>query len=359
MLTNRRSRHVAPRAALALSGVLAIGCSGDGALGPNDVSLTELTASVVDGPAQQATVADTLQGVAVSITTADGRPVAGLTVEWIADRGSVTPSVSQTDRDGVAGSGSWALSTQAGPHTLTFFASVGQETRELGSVTTEALPGPVSAVTVDSASVHPGSFVGSETDLRSIVSVTDGHGNPIAFTLEGPEAFGVSGTTVRPIESLFDTLSVLVGGQMVARVGFGSFFDPRGKNLVLSWRCRMIERDPPADSLIGLKTRLADSWDVPPEGREAHRWLASSTLVYDQTLFLADGSTEESSRTDTNAQFIMIAPRTVGAPDTLRFSPNNEHLYRTSDSTWFNPDATLCAPSDTLDSGMTVVVGSP
>ncbi len=102
---------------LVCAGLPALGCGGgDGDNGGTPPSTTAIAKASNSGDAQAGQVGQTLGAPLQVVVTDGGAPAAGATVTWstTAAAGSMTPTSTPTDANGIASS-SWSLGTVAGP----------------------------------------------------------------------------------------------------------------------------------------------------------------------------------------------------------------------------------------------------
>ena len=102
---------------LVCAGLPALGCGGgDGDNGGTPPSTTAIAKASSSGDAQTGPVGQALGAPLQVVVTDGGAPAAGATVTWstTAATGSMTPTSTPTDANGIASS-SWALGTVAGP----------------------------------------------------------------------------------------------------------------------------------------------------------------------------------------------------------------------------------------------------
>ena len=102
---------------LVCAGLPALGCGGgDGDNGGTPPSTTAIAKASSSGDAQTGPVGQALGAPLQVVVTDGGAPAAGATVTWstTAATGSMTPTSTATDANGIASS-SWALGTVAGP----------------------------------------------------------------------------------------------------------------------------------------------------------------------------------------------------------------------------------------------------
>ena len=177
----RRSQSQVRRAALALVVALAIaGCSGS----TEPVALKDLTLEALTPTSLTGSVAALVTPVPlVRVTTRDGRPVAGVTVEFnLAAGGSVKHRTSKSDEDGVASVEQWRLGPAAGVQLLTARISSGS----MLEFTALASPGPVArliAITGNLQSIAVGENVKQPLRVRATDSYdNDVPGVPVSFT---------------------------------------------------------------------------------------------------------------------------------------------------------------------------------
>jgi adhesin/invasin len=163
------------------------------------------------GDGQSATAgSDVATAPAVTITDANGNPVAGVSVTFsvASGGGSVTGGSATTDAAGVATVGSWTLGTTAGANTLDA-ASAGLTTVTFTATGTAGAP----ANMVKSAGDAQTATVNTAVATAPAVTITDSNGNP------------VSGVSV--------TFSVASGGGSVT--GGSATTDASGVATVGSW----------------------------------------------------------------------------------------------------------------------------
>ncbi|MDB4913452.1 MAG: hypothetical protein JWM95_1096 [Gemmatimonadetes bacterium] len=132
------------------------------------------------GDAQSATVNTTVATApGVTITDANGNPVPGRSVSFVAASGggSVVGGSATTNASGVATVGSWKLGTAAGANTLTA-ASAGVPTVTFTATGTAAAPATVAKHAGDAQSA----VVNTTVATAPRVLVTDPYGNPVPGT---------------------------------------------------------------------------------------------------------------------------------------------------------------------------------
>ncbi|HUF35332.1 MAG TPA: plastocyanin/azurin family copper-binding protein [Gemmatimonadales bacterium] len=92
-------------------------CSDDGDTGPLESALVLALAPTKNGDQQQGVAGEPLASALQVIVTRDGEPVGDVAVQWgTADAGSLTPSTSNTDAEGIAQS-AWTLGPEVGEQT--------------------------------------------------------------------------------------------------------------------------------------------------------------------------------------------------------------------------------------------------
>jgi hypothetical protein len=130
----------------------------------------------VSGSGQNGAVGTALQDpLIVRVTDQFGNPVAGVTVEWDAEQGSVDPSSSQTGADGRAET-SWVLGSSSGPQTATASSSDLEGSPVTFSAT--AVPGSASQLVRISGNNQAGP-PGQELNDPLVVRLVDQEGNGI------------------------------------------------------------------------------------------------------------------------------------------------------------------------------------
>jgi len=142
---------------LALAGVLSA-CGGDGGTGPSNLTIAAHAGQNQSGPAG----GPLPTALAVLVTNGSGNPVAGQAVSWTATGGSLDPTTSSTDANGVA-STAWRLGSAGG----------GQEAR---AALADASGSPVSFTATAAAAVPA---------------------PPLVATVEVPANYGAHDTYVR------------------------------------------------------------------------------------------------------------------------------------------------------------------
>lgn len=176
----RISPHSAIRGALGLAligATLGVSACGDESTAPARRVPSQV--SVATGDAQTGAAGTPLaEPVVVRVADAQGRPVAGVNVDWAvgadAGAGSVSPARSQTDRDGLAET-TWAMGTRVGEADLTATVA-GIVPARLRATVTAGAPARVETVEGDAQQAYAGSPLPTPLAVR----VSDAHGNPVA-----------------------------------------------------------------------------------------------------------------------------------------------------------------------------------
>jgi hypothetical protein len=182
--------------AFKLSAVVAAGlplvfaCSDDNLTLPSEGAPARI--EIVSGNGQQAPVSSALEPLIVKVSDSQGRPVAGVTVDFVLEDGgggSVDPASDLTDAEGHA-STTITLGPQVGP--LTGQAQVQQDggsTPIAVEFTANAVPSDANILTLvfgDNQSAP----VGTELPDSLVVAVTDGFDNPVSGVTVTWEAQG-------------------------------------------------------------------------------------------------------------------------------------------------------------------------
>ena len=167
--------------ALAVAGLpLVFACSDDNLTLPSEGAPARI--EIVSGNEQIARVSSPLDSLIVKVSDSQGRPVAGVTVDFVlvnAQGGSVSPASGVTDAGGLAGT-SITLGPQVG--TLTGQAGVHQDqgstpiTADFSATAVAADANGLVLVSGDDQSAP----VGTQLPQPLVVAVTDGFGNPIS-----------------------------------------------------------------------------------------------------------------------------------------------------------------------------------
>ncbi|MFL5462191.1 MAG: Ig-like domain-containing protein, partial [Gemmatimonadales bacterium] len=167
--------------ALAVAGLpLVFACSDDNLTLPSEGAPARI--EIVSGNAQQARVSSPLDSLIVKVSDSQGRPVAGVTVDFVlveARGGSLSPTSGVTDAQGLAGT-RITLGPQIG--TLTGEARVHQDEgsaaiKEDFSATAVPADANILALVFGDNQSAP---VGTELPDSLVVAVTDVFGNPIS-----------------------------------------------------------------------------------------------------------------------------------------------------------------------------------
>jgi hypothetical protein len=169
---------------------LVFACSDDNLTLPSEGAPSRI--EIVSGNGQQAPVSSALEPLIVKVSDSQGRPVAGVTVDFVLEDGgggSVDPASDLTDAEGHA-STTITLGPQVGP--LSGQAQVQQDggsTPIAVEFTANAVPADANILTLvfgDNQSAP----VGTELPDSLVVAVTDGFGNPVSGVTVTWEAQG-------------------------------------------------------------------------------------------------------------------------------------------------------------------------
>ena len=160
---------------LAAAVIAACGGSGGGGSG-NNPTLTIAKSAVANGDNQVATVGTALTNNMRVVVTDDGDPVEGQVVTWATGNGSVTPTQSTTDQNGIATT-NWTLGNVAGAQSMT--ASLSGAVNSPLTFSATGTPGPI---TTFSAITGSEQFAAVSTAFaqQATVKVADQFGNGIS-----------------------------------------------------------------------------------------------------------------------------------------------------------------------------------
>jgi plastocyanin len=191
-----------------LAGVLAAGvaCGGGGGGSGSNPVVAIAKAGAPSGDGQSGTVNAALADPLRVVVTEDGTPKAGVTVQWNTANGSVAPTSSQTDVDGIATT-DWTLGTTAGPQTARALLS-----GATGSPVTFNATGTAGAAgaLVKQAGDGQGATVNTAFATQIQVRVNDLFGNPV----QGAAVQWAGTGTVQPASATTNT-----NAQGIASVG--------------------------------------------------------------------------------------------------------------------------------------------
>lgn len=245
--------------ALGLAALLVL-VSCDGPSGPETGRPAAVTASSVplDG-----VVGTTLPTVAVAVEDEDGQGLEGITVHWAVEPGAVDPAESRTDADGVART-SLALSTTAGPHTLTVTAGTLEPVTFDVNARADAL--------AELALIHDGRPMHSlEDTLRLGIQAEDRYGNAaithnLTWVSLDREVATVAGGLVTSVadgsarilatsRGLADTVTVDVD-QVVARLSLR----PTSERVLAVTESLQLQAVPIDSNGVAVDTTVAPAW---------------------------------------------------------------------------------------------------
>jgi adhesin/invasin len=191
---------------LLVSGSLALGCGGDdgGGTPPPTTAIGE-----VGGNDQSGRVAQTLANPIQVEVTEDGTPVAGATVAWSTTGGSLDPTSSTTDVDGLASS-SWTLGTTSGPQTAQ--ATLAGASGSPVTFNASAVAGDAATIE-DAGGNNQSAAVGTQLAAKVQAKVADEFGNGVPGVAVGWSATGgtVSAATVPSDASGISGVNVTAG----------------------------------------------------------------------------------------------------------------------------------------------------
>jgi len=150
-------------------------CGGDGGTGSNANRVLAKTATA-SGEGQTAVAATTLPLPLRAVLTEDGSPKPNATITWSAINGSVAPTTSTTDGQGIATT-TWTIGTIAGPQVARaqFIGATGSPQ----VFTATAIPGSPAALTLAGGDLQTAT-VGDDFTSPIQVKVSDAFGNGIA-----------------------------------------------------------------------------------------------------------------------------------------------------------------------------------
>jgi adhesin/invasin len=134
--------------------------------------------AIVSGTGQTAPAGQALAApLVVKVTDVGGFPVAGVSVNWTATNGTITPQSTTTDAQGQT-SASLTLGTTAGPATAIASITSGTTTKSV-TFTATALPGAPANIAIVSGNGQSGP-VGQALVSPLVVKITDASGNAVA-----------------------------------------------------------------------------------------------------------------------------------------------------------------------------------
>ena len=193
-------------------GLASLGCGGDGDNGGTPPSTTTIAKASNSGDGQTGPVGQAL-GVPLQVVVTDGgAPAAGATVTWstTASTGSMTPTSTPTDANGIASS-SWALGTVAGPQSAQ--AALSGASGSPITFTATATAGPATTLAEAGGNSQTGQ-INTALALPVQAKVTDEFGNAVAGVDVGWSATGatVAAPTVPSSGSGISAATVTLGG---------------------------------------------------------------------------------------------------------------------------------------------------
>lgn len=184
-------------ALLGLAAAIIAACGGGGGGSGNNPTLTIEKAPVASGDNQTATVGTALANNLRVLVTDDGDPQPGKTVTWATGNGTVTPTQSTTDQNGIATT-TWTIGTTAGAQSMT--ASLGSAVGSPVTFVATGNAGPASSIV---ATAGNGQFTTANSAFAQGLGakVSDQFGNGIlgvvvTWTVTSGSALTASGTSV-------------------------------------------------------------------------------------------------------------------------------------------------------------------
>lgn len=163
-------------ALLGVAAALIAACGGSGGGGSgNNPTLTIAKAAVANGDNQVATVGTALANNIRVVVTDDGDPVEGQVITWATGNGSVTPTQSTTDQNGIATT-NWTLGNIAGAQSLS--ASLSGAVNSPLAFAATGTPGAISTFSAISGS-EQFAAVSTAFGQQATVKVADQFGNGI------------------------------------------------------------------------------------------------------------------------------------------------------------------------------------
>lgn len=163
-------------ALLGSAAALIAACGGGGGGSGNNPTLTIAKAAVANGDNQVATVGTALTNNMRVVVTDDGDPVEGQVITWATGNGSVTPTQSTTDQNGIATT-NWTLGNVAGAQSMT--ASLGGAVNSPLTFAATGTPGPITTLSAISGS-EQFAAISTAFGQQAAVKVADQFGNGIS-----------------------------------------------------------------------------------------------------------------------------------------------------------------------------------
>lgn len=146
----------------------------------------------------------------VQVTDANGNAVGGVAVTFAvaSGGGSVTGGSATTGADGVAVVGSWKLGASTGKNTMT--ATVAGITAATITATATPVPGAAATIAISTGDGQS-AFVGTATNVKPAVRVTDASGNPVNGT-SVTFAVGTGGGSITGASQVTNTSGIATVG---------------------------------------------------------------------------------------------------------------------------------------------------
>ena len=174
-----------------LAGLVVL-ASCDGLFGPDIGPPSDLTRSTLPSTL---VVGQTIDSVRLTVKDKSGKAIRGVTVQWVPETGSVSPTSSVTDRNGVAAT-SWTLATTVGQQTLT------ARVEGLDPVTFAGHAGPATIQGVT-----------SDIEQVSLHAISD----TVIITAQGEDEYGNETGNVITWTSSAPSVATVAGGMVVSR----------------------------------------------------------------------------------------------------------------------------------------------